>query len=452
MKFNEMIIIVVVALALLMETLDMTIISTAIPQIAADFGEDPMTLKFALTSYLLSLAIFIPISGWIADRFGARNTFFVAIILFTLGSIFCGLSTNLIELVLSRILQGLGGAFMMPVGRLILIRSFTRNQLIMITNAIAIPSLIGPALGPVVGGFITTFWSWRWIFFVNIPFAILAAALVIRYVAKDKKNKDWPLDIIGFLIFALALVSLSVGFETIGDQFISVHLSLTLMGIAILLLFIYKQYALHIKNPIIDLSLFNNETFKWTSVAIILSRFGFGGIPFLLPLLFQTVFYMTPLESGLLILPMPIGMLLIKFLVKPLLKAFGFKKVMFLTVVILALSIIHFSFLNHTTSVLMICVSTFIYGLACSLYYACTDVLIYSEVPEASMSRATSLVSTMAQLSMSFGIATSALILGYFNAAFNYTFLALGAITLTSAAIFICMKSDVGDAVCDRAG
>ena len=462
MKFDNIIIIAIVAIALLMETLDTTIINTSIPQIAASFGENPILLKFALTSYLLSLAIFIPVSGWMADRFGEKTIFIYAIILFACGSICCGLSNNLVQLIFSRILQGLGGAFMMPVGRLILMRSFTREKLIMITNAIAIPSLLGPALGPVLGGFITTYWSWRWVFFVNLPFAMLCLLLVGQYISINVRQTYAPFNWYGFIIFSLAALSLSAGFETIGDELISMHASLLLILFSILLFVFYGYYAKKIKNVFIDLSLFKIDTFKCTALIITWSRIGFGGIPFLLPLLFQASLNMTPLQSGLLILPMPIGMLLMKFLVKPILAAQGFKNTLKLIVISLSVSILSFAFINRSTLHVVICILTFLFGCVCSLYYACTDVLIYAEVDEKLMSRATSLVSALQQLSISFGVAISALSLRFFSHAsnlsqsinihaFNHVFLVLAAIMLTVSYILIYMRDDVGDEICGRA-
>ncbi|MBV9523215.1 MAG: MFS transporter, partial [Alphaproteobacteria bacterium] len=290
----------IVACGLLMENLDSTVIATALPQIAASMNEDPVRLSLAITTYLLSLAIFIPASGWFADRFGARTIFRLAIIVFTLGSILCGFSGNLVELTLSRILQGIGGAMMVPVGRLVLLRAVPKAELVRAMAYLTVPAMIGPVLGPPVGGAIVTFATWRWIFFLNVPIGILGIVLVSIFIRNDREPEVPRLDFAGFLLSGTALAGLMLGFETVGRDGVPLPAALALLGIGLAASLLYLRHAARHPHPILDLLLLRIPTFAIAVTGGFLFRLGLGALPFLLPLMLQLGFGVTPFTSGLL--------------------------------------------------------------------------------------------------------------------------------------------------------
>lgn len=438
----------VIAFALFMETLDATIISTVIPKIAISLNTDPITLKIALTSYLLSLAIFIPISGWFADRFGTKNVFIAAISIFSLGSLTCGMALNLPLLVISRIIQGIGGALMMPVGRLILLRSFAKDELVKVTNYVTIPSLLGPAMGPVVGGIIASYVSWRWIFFVNIPFGLLGIFFATKVLSNLKNISNTKLDFVGFILFGIGLATLAFVFDSIGEQTLNAKILLKLAFFASILLTIYFIRSRHVQHPFIDLTIFKIRTFRITVLGSFFSRCGIGGMPFLLPLFFQLSLNKSPLYSGLMLLPFAMAMLIMKFFVKPTLKIFGFKKLLIMNTFLLGLSILNFCIVSPSMPTYLLVMLLFIHGLLTSLQFSCMNVLNYVDLNEQNVSKGTSIASAIQQLSMSFGIAISALLLrvllGSYGDAFDInvqifhkTFFVIGLLTLITTLIFL---------------
>jgi EmrB/QacA subfamily drug resistance transporter len=290
----------IVACALFMENLDSTVLSTALPAIAASFGEDPVRLNLAITAYLFSLAVFIPISGWVADRFGARRVFRAAILVFTVGSILCGISQSLTELVLARIFQGLGGAMMVPVGRLVLLRSVDKAQLVSAMTYLTVPALIGPVIGPPLGGFITTYFSWRWIFFINVPIGLLGMLLATLFIEEIREERPPPLDLPGFLLTGIGLMSIVVAFESIGRPLLPAGAVLALFAIGAAALLTYLHHYRRQTHPALNLGLLRVPTFRVAIVGGFLFRIGIGATPFLLPLMLQIGFGMSPLKSGLL--------------------------------------------------------------------------------------------------------------------------------------------------------
>src|SRR4051795_13731549 len=292
-------ILVIVACAMFMQNLDSTIIATALPTIAQSLGETPLRLNVAITCYLLSLAVFVPISGWTADRFGARRVFAAAIIVFTLGSIGCGLSNSLGMLVAARIVQGIGGAMMVPVGRLILLRSFPKTDLVRAMSYVSVPALIGPIMGPPLGGLIVTYFSWRWIFFINIPIGVLGVLLVNLFVANLREGAPRPFDLRGFVLTGVGLASLAFGFETIGRGALPWVTVVALLVGGALCLALYVRHARRVDHPIIDLALMRIPTYAMTTIGGFLFRMGLGALPFLMPLMLQVGFGLDPLSSGL---------------------------------------------------------------------------------------------------------------------------------------------------------
>src|SRR5579871_518297 len=295
-----------IAVAFFMESLDTTILNTAVPTIAAALNVAPLSMKSVLASYTLSLAVFIPISGWMADRFGTRRVFASAIGLFTLGSFLCGISTSIHVLIACRILQGCGGAMMVPVGRLTMVRTFAKYELIRAMSFVAIPGLIGPMLGPIAGGLIVNYFHWRVIFFVNLPIGLLGLCLVYLHLP-DYREKSDPLDLVGLILFGSGIALLSYVLEVFGEHTLTVGGILGLLALSILLLAGYGLHAMKTPFPLLSLGLFCIRTFRAAVSGSFFTRLGIGGIPFLLPLLYQVGLGFTPIQSGMLLMPQAIA-------------------------------------------------------------------------------------------------------------------------------------------------
>lgn len=452
-KNHSKIVPIVISMALFMETLDSTIINSTIPAMARDFHRSPVDLKVALTSYLVSLAIFIPISGWLADKFSTKTIITIGISTFGIGSFLCGMSNSLEALVIFRIIQGIGGALMMPVARLILLKTFSKSQLVAVTNYATIPSLIGPALGPVLGGVIATYYHWSWIFFINVPFCILLLILV-RWETKGFQNeKVTPLDFTGFILFTSGLGALTFTLECISEDYMSIHISLLLLAASILLLFSYWYKAKDNPYPIVNTQLFKIKSFALTSLGGLISRMAVGGIPFLIPLLLQVNHAFSPVVSGLLTIPCIVGMMLTKFFVKPIVKRLGFKTTILVNTMLLSFSILSMILLVRSHDYFLITTLMFMHGLVLSMQFSCLNILLYVDVGEALMSQGTSLGSTIQQLSMSFGVVFVAFLLKnpyvmqahiLSNHSFIIVFCALSLLLLSAFLIFMQLDKDAG--------
>ena len=403
----------VVAFGFLMEQLDSTIVTTAIPQMAHSLHETPVRLGIAITSYVLSLAVFIPISGWLADRYGARNVICAAFAVFTVSSGLCGLATSLPMLVALRVLQGVGGAMMTPVGRLILLRSFPKDQLITAMSYVSIPSLIGPTLGPLLGGLLTTYASWRWIFYVNIPFGILAILVSWFSVANVRgETQRSRFDMTGFVICGLGLALIQFFLETVGRGEIGSAADAGVVTAGVAALVLYGLQSRTRSNPVLDLSLFRVRTFRIGSIAGGLSRTGVNAPAFLLPLLFQVGFGMTAIQSGTLTFATSLGAVAIRVVSAKVLRRFGFARVLIVNSFICAGWIAGFAlFTPHTPRWLMLLV-IMAFGVARGTQFNACQTLSYADTPTAKLSRATSLGSVIQQLSMGFGVSFSAAMLG----------------------------------------
>jgi EmrB/QacA subfamily drug resistance transporter len=447
-----------VAVAFFMESLDTTILNTAVPAISAALHVSPLNMKSVLASYTLSLAVFIPISGWMADRFGTRRVFASAIGLFTLGSFLCGLSSNIHLLVACRILQGCGGAMMVPVGRLTLVRTFAKSELIRAMSFVAIPGLIGPMLGPVAGGLIVGYFHWRVIFFLNIPIGLFGLVMVYIHLP-DYREETHPLDTVGLILFGSGIALLSYVLEIFGEHTLGVVAILGILAISVALLGGYLLHAKGTAYPLLQLSLFRIRTFSAAVSGSFFTRLGIGGVPFLLPLLYQVGLGFTAIESGLLIMPQAMGAISFKFLMPRLLARVGFRGVLISNTVILGALLLLFATIGLGTPVWLIVLQAFCYGTFSSLQYTSMNTLAYADVSEEQTSGASSIASTMQQMSISFGVASAGLATAFFIPARLHTspgemihgiheaLVVLGGFTVLSTLIFHRLKSGDGSSV-----
>ena len=442
-----------------MEALDTTILNTAVPTIALALGVSPLSMKAVLASYTLSLAVFIPISGWIADRFGTRRVFACAIGLFTIGSILCGLATDIHWLVASRILQGCGGALMLPVGRLTMVRTFAKSELIRAMSFVAVPGLIGPMLGPLAGGLIVEHFHWSVIFFVNVPIGLIGLYLVYRHLPDFREERSWPLDIVGLILFGSGIALLSYVLEVFGEHTLSGREMLGLVAISALLLAGYGLHTTRMAHPLLRLMLFRVRTFRAAVSGSFFTRLGIGGIPFLFPLLYQVGFGFSAIQSGLLMMPQALAAMSLKLLMPRILTRFGYRQVLISNTVILGVFILLFATIGPQTPVWLIVVQLFCFGFFTSLQYTSMNTLVYAEVTEAQTSSASTIASTAQQMSISFGVACASLVTAIFipdrfhaDAAqmihgILQAFVILGCLTIVSAMVFVRLKREDGDAV-----
>lgn len=447
-----------VAVALFMESLDTTILNTGVPTIAKALGVAPLSMKAALTSYTISLAVFIPISGWIADRFGTRRVFFSAMGIFTIGSLLCGLSTNMPLLVSARILQGAGGALMMPVGRIALVRTFPKSELLRAMTFVAIPGLVGPLLGPLVGGFIVTYLNWRMIFFVNLPIGVLGIALAFWRMPDYRTSRKEPLDFVGLVLFGSGIGLLSYVLEIFGEHALSVRSEISLLVLSVLLLIAYGLHTSRQEFPLLRLDLFRIRTFRAAVVGSFVTRLGAGGMPFMLPLLYQIGLGYSPVQSGLLIMPQPLAAIGLRLLTPRILAQFGYRGVLLANTLCMGLLIILFMTVGRGTPIWLIVTQAAIFGFLSSLQYTSMGTLAFADLSDADASRGSSISSTVQQMSMSFGVAVASLLTVLFVGTrhpgdagmilgVHRTFLALGLLTVGSALIFLQLRRGDGSAV-----
>ncbi|WP_375410398.1 MFS transporter [uncultured Methylobacterium sp.] len=447
----------VVATALFMENTDSTVIATALPAIAASLGEDPIALKLALTAYLVSLAIFIPISGWMADRYGARTIFRAALVVFMAGSLVCAASSSLTGFVAARFLQGIGGAMMVPVGRLVILRSVPKSELVSALAYLTIPALIGPIMGPPLGGLITTSLDWRWIFFINIPIGIAGIVLSTIYFENLKEAERPPLDVLGFLLSGLGLATLMLGIASSGRHLLPEAVSWGCLAAGIVLLALYLRHSRRIAHPVIRLDLLSYPTFRASVTGGSLFRIGTGAIPFLLPLLFQVGFGLDALQSGLLTFAAAAGALLIKLIGPRILRAYGFRRVMLVNAVLASAFLAVNGLFTAQTPHWLIVAILLIGGCVRSLQFTCVNALAYADIETRDMSAATSLASVAQQLSLSLGVSIGALALetaagwegrsAIAAADFWPAFVAVAMISATSLFAFLRLSADAGSEV-----
>ena len=443
-----------------MESLDTTILNTAVPAISEALSVTPLSMKAVLASYTLSLAVFIPISGWMADKFGTRRVFASAIGLFTLGSFLCGISTSIHLLVAFRVVQGMGGAMMVPVGRLTLVRTFPKSDLIRIMSFVSIPALIAPMLGPVAGGLIVDYFHWRVIFFLNIPIGIIGLILVYLHLPNYREEDTPPLDIVGLILFGSGIALLSYVLEVFGEHALSSAEIAGMLGLSIALLMGYWLHARVLKFPLLRLNLFAIRTFRAAVNGSFFTRLGIGGVPFLLPLLYQTGLGFSPIQSRTAHHALrhlaPWASKRSSAACWPML---GYRGVLVSNTLVIGVLLMVFSTIGLRTPVWFILLLAYLYGGITSLQYTSMNTLVYADMDERDTSSASTIASTMQQMSISFGVAAAGLTTAFFVPTgasrvpqemihgIHLAFRTLGGLTILSTIVFASLKSGDGDAV-----
>ncbi|MBM0107332.1 DHA2 family efflux MFS transporter permease subunit [Steroidobacter sp. S1-65] len=451
-----------VGLVLFMEQLDSTIVNTAVPTMARSLGVTPLSLKAIVTSYILALAIGIPVSGWLADRFGTRKVFTAAVAIFTVASIMCGLALNAPMLVVARILQGLGAAMMTPVGRLAIVRTFPRSQLLDKMNFVIIPALIGPLLGPTVGGLIVHWWSWREIFFVNVPVGIAALWMIRHHMPDYRSDAPRPLDVTGLILFCSGAALLSWLLEVFGEHRLDAAASTLLLLLSFALLGAYAWHANRSAAPLLNLRLFKVRTFRVSVGGGLLTRLGIGGLPFLLPLFYQLGLGFPAWQSGLLMAPSAVAAMVVKALAPHLLRRFGYRRMLTVNTVFMGVVIGLFALVDRSTPIAVIVALAFLVGSANSIQFSSMNSLAFADIDDRSSSMANTIASSMQQLSMSFGLACGSLLAGWYLGglpqtdqvaviqALHAALLTLGAATIVSSLSFWALKPTDGHALIDK--
>ncbi len=445
----------IVATALFMQNLDSTVVSTALPTMARAFGVAPVHMNVALTSYLLALAAFIPASGWVADRYGPRNVFRAAILVFTVGSIACGAANSLPQLVLARVLQGAGGAMMVPVGRLLLLRSIAKSEVVAAMAWLTMPALIGPLVGPPVGGFIVTWFSWRWVFDINIPIGVLGIVLVSIYFEDTREHQATRFDVVGFVFSAVAMAATVFALETIGRGMVAPGLPVGALVLGLAAIGGYAWHARRTRMPLLDLSLFRLPTFLVPVFAGTLFRIGVGAVPFLLPMMLQLGFGLSPLQSGMITLAGSAGALVMKPVAVGLLRRTGFRATLVWNGVLSTVSLAIVGFFRPSWPMVAIYLVLLTGGFLRSLQFTAFNSLAYADIPRERMSAATSLYSTIQHLSTTLGVSAGAAILAVSMAASGHTgpqlsdftvgFLGVSLVMLLAAPAALLMPRAAGD-------
>jgi EmrB/QacA subfamily drug resistance transporter len=435
----------ILATAIFMQMLDSTILNTSLPSIARDLNESPLNMQNAIISYVLTLAVFMPASGFLADRFGTRRVFIFALVLFSAGSVFCALSQNLTHLVISRVIQGVGGSLMTPVGKLALIKTFERNELLKAMNFAIIPALIGPVLGPLVGGYMVDYLSWHWIFLINIPIGLLGIILGLKYMP-NYNSRETDFDLKGFLIFAAASLLLSISLELFGDmQNITPVLLIFILGF--LFLYYYYYHAKRDGNPIFPLNLFQVRTFRVGIVGNLATRLGISSVPLLLPLMIQIAYNQSAVTSGWIIAPMAITAMFGKSSVLKILNKYGYKKTLMVNTFIIGVLICSLAIPNINSSLFWFVPIIAVLGFFNSIQFTSMNTISIADLRNFQTSSGNSLISVNQQLAIGFGIAFGLIVLKIYenspelirhetHNAFRYTFLTVGILTILSSLVF----------------
>ncbi len=448
----------VVASALFMENMDSTVIATSLPAIARDLNTDPVALKLAFTTYLLSLTIFLPVSSWISDKFGAKRVFRVAMAVFTLASLACGAAPSLSYLVLARAIQGIGGAMMVPVGRSIVLRAIPKSELVNALAWLTIPALVGPLVGPPIGGFITTYFSWHWIFWMNLPIGIIGIVMATLFMPESREENVPPLDLKGFAFSGLGLAAFVFGITIAGRSLVDFRQTFGLVALGIVLMILYVRHAARVPNPILDLKLLRVDTLRISIGAGSFYRLAAGAIPFLLPLMLQIGFDLSPFQSGMITCAAALGALVMKFLAAQMLKRFGYRQLFLVNGVASCILMAMSGFFTRDTSMILMFAILAAGGLSRSLQFTALNSIAYADVATKDISRANGLYTVMQQLSLTLGVAVAALALDLSQllrghatdlvpADFSFAFFAVAATGLIAIPQFYALRANAGESM-----
>lgn len=441
----------IAAMAFFMQALDATILNTALPAIAQSLERSPLAMQSAIISYTLTVAMLIPVSGWLADRFGTRRVFMLAVTLFTLGSLACALSNSLTELVIFRIVQGVGGAMMMPVARLALLRAYPRSELLPVLNFVTMPGLVGPILGPMLGGVLVTWASWHWIFLINIPIGVLGLVYARKYMPNFTAPRR-GFDMTGFFLFGLSLVLISGGMELFGERVVATWMALTVVAGGFILLLGYIQHARRAPSPLIALPMFKTRTFSVGIAGNIASRLGTGCVPFLMPLMLQVGFGFSAIIAGCMMAPTAIGSIVAKSMVTQVLRRLGYRRTLVGVTIFIGLMIAQFSLQTAAMPVWMLLIPLFVLGMAMSTQFTAMNTITLADLTDENASSGNSMLAVTQQLSISLGVAVSAAVLRFYESAentstveqFHATFITMGAVTVLSALVFMLLRAKDG--------
>lgn len=451
----------ILAVALFMEQMDSTVIATSLPAIAADLNVGPITLKLALTSYMVALAIFIPISGWMADKFGAKKIFRFAIAIFVIGSICCAVSSSVVEFVVSRFLQGMGGAMMTPVGRLVLLRTTKRTELVSAMALLSIPGLVGPLTGPPIGGFITTYFSWHWIFLINVPIGIIGIWLATIFLPEIETTNPPPMDTKGFILSGLAASGVVFGVSVVSLPALPPIVGITATVIGFICGLWYVHHSRVHPAPILDFKIFRNVTFRAATVSGTIFRIATGAIPFLMPLMLQIGFGLNPFQSGMITFAGAIGAITTKFIARRVFALTGFKTLLIGSSVVGACTTLANAFFTPETPYPLIMTFLVTAGFARSFFFTGTNALSYSDIDDANASQATSMASVLQQISLALGVAFAATILEVSSflsgthlqlSDFHTAFIVVAAVSLLAALPLMAMDRSAGASVSGHRG
>lgn len=446
----------IVAIAFFMQTLDGTILNTALPAMARDLAEDPLRMQSVVIAYMLTVALLIPASGWVADRFGTRRIFFGAILLFSCGSLLCALSESLSQLIAARIVQGLGGALMMPVGRLVVLRAYPRSELVRIMSFITLPGLLGPLIGPTLGGWLVEYASWHWIFLINLPVGLLGCYAAIRFMPDLRGPQRSRFDGVGFALFGAAMLLITIALEGLGElQLAHMRVMLLLLG-GLACLAAYWLRAGRIEQPLFAPELFRTRTFAVGILGNLFARLGSGALPFLVPLLLQVALGYSPAQAGMSMIPLALAAMLVKPLAKPLIEHLGYRNVLSGNTLLLGALLASLGLVGATTPYALLLLQLALLGAVNSLQFTAMNTVTLIDLDDAAASSGNSLLSVVVQLAISLGIASGAALLGGFSSeigkgtvnsllgAFQLTFACVGVLSMLAAAIFLQLAPEDG--------
>jgi EmrB/QacA subfamily drug resistance transporter len=452
----------IIGAALFMQTLDATVIANALPTMAKSLGVDALTLSLAITSYIISTAVFLPISGWMADRYGARSVFAWAIALFAASSLLCGAADSLPSLILGRVAQGAAGAMMTPVGRLVLLRTVPKQFYVQAMAYLTMPALVGPVVGPVLGGFIVTYSSWRWIFFINLPVGLAGVLLTLLYVPNIREPATAPLDRRGFVLTGLGLAGLVYGLDNLGKALLPLPVVLGMIGAGIACFVLYAAHARGNRDAILDLGLLRQRTFLAATVGGLFSRLAIGASPFLLALLFQLGFGFSAFQAGLLTFVSAVGALAMKTTAPPIIAYFGYRRILIANTFITGVIFIFYAWFRPDMPQIVIMGTLLVGGFFRSLQFTSLNTLAFADIPDDRMSRASSLSSIFQQLSRSFGVAIAAILVALIQARNGSgvlsvadiapAFAVIGGLSMLSLFFFLPLPADAGDSIRGRHG